>query len=208
MRSNSDMELKGKSRKRKMHGRKFLLTAIAAVFLGTAAVGTSLAFLIDQTGSITNTFTGSKIEGEITEEFDKAEKKNVAIKNNGDIAAYVRVALIPSWVYEDGKVSAEVPVEETDYVLVLSKNGWKKGTDGFYYYRGAVPAGGSTGVLVESCKPVQTEKKDAAGNVLHFEYHVVASLIQAEPDAAVKDAWHDEAFNLVKAEQQTETQAE
>ena len=51
-------------------------------------------------------------------------------------------------------------------------------------------------MLVELCKPL-TVKKDENGNELHFELHVAASLIQARPDEAVKEAWGEDAYSLV-----------
>lgn len=187
---------KGKSRKRSTYGKRVLLASITALFLGAAAVGTSLAFLIDRTGTITNTFTGSEITGTIDETFDGETKTNVAIKNTGDVDAYIRVALVPSWVNDDGEVYGIASKEETGYSLTLSGEGWQRGDDGFYYCTEKVAAGSSTPVLVEECKPL-VSKQDSAGNELHFELHVIASLIQAEPDQAVKDAWGDAAYDMV-----------
>lgn len=181
---------KGRSRKRRqIHGKKVLLTSLAVLLLGAAAAGTSMAFLVDKTNQLTNTFTPSAVTGEIDEDFDGTIKKDVAIKNTGDINAYVRVALVPNWADDAGNIAAEV--EAGDYELILSSgedSKWIQGDDGFYYYREAVLPGATTEILVKSCEPL-VSKTDVSGNKLHFVLHVVASLIQAEPSSVVEEAW-------------------
>lgn len=185
---------------RKMtYGKKILLALAAAVFLGAAAMGTSLAFLIDQTDAITNQFSGSELTGEIKEDFDYQKKENVRIKNNGDVDAYVRVALVPNWVDDAGNVYGEVLQSGKDYTIVFGGFGWEKGGDNFYYCNTKVGPGSETPVLVKLCKPEELTKTAPDGRTLHFELQVIASLIQASPVEAVKDAWGDEAAKLVGA---------
>lgn len=180
---------KGRSRKKKLIFSKKILLTLAAVFLlGTAATGSSLAFLVDQAGKLTNTFQPSEVTGEIEEKFDGYEKKDVLIKNTGDIPAYVRVALVPNWVDASNNIADEVEQEDYAIDLALKSSGWFEGSDGYYYYSHPVDPNASTPVLVNSCKPL-VSKTDVAGNELHFELHVIASLIQAEPDEAVTKAW-------------------
>lgn len=186
------------------YGKKILLASAAAVFLGAAAMGTSLAFLIDQTDQITNQFSGSEITGEIEEKFDGYEKKDVKITNTGDADAYVRAVLVPNWVDDQGKVYGEVPKPGTDYTMTLADDGgWKEGSDGFYYCTQKIGPGESTPVLVELCRPESLTKTAPDGTPLHFELQVVASLIQASPAEAVKNAWGTEAAGLVGAASNT-----
>lgn len=187
---------KGRSRKRRTpYGKKVLLAAAAAMLFATAAVGTSLAFLVDKSITITNTFEPSEVKGDVTEEFKDGDiiKKDVAIENIGDVAAYVRVALVFNWVDANGNIAEKV--EPSDYEIIYNleeseEDGafWFEGSDKYYYYSHPVAPQDSTHVLVKSCKPL-VSKTDAAGNELHFELHVIASLIQAEPDVAVEKAW-------------------
>ena len=116
---------RGISRKRaqKAYKKRILLTTLMALFLGTAAVGTSLAFLVDSTTSITNKFTPSKVTGEIEENFDNKVKENVQIKNTGDVAAYVRVMLVPNWVDKEENIAAEVNPNDYEIVLGLEDSG-------------------------------------------------------------------------------------
>lgn len=181
---------KGRSRKKRTpYAKKILLASVMAMLLGIAAVGSSLAFLVDQTGKITNQFVPSTVTGVIEEEFNHQVKTDVKIKNTGDIPAYVRVTVVPNWVDDESNVAAEV--KESDYEItwnVSDASGWFKGSDGFYYYSRPVLPGVSTDVLIKECKPL-VSKTDASGNQLHFELHVIASLIQAEPSEAVEEAW-------------------
>lgn len=181
---------KGRSRKKRTpYAKKILLAAVMAMLLGIAAVGTSLAFLVDQTSKITNQFVPSTVTGEIEENFDGQIKEDVAIRNNGDIPAYIRVTVVPNWVDKDGNIAAEV--EGDDYVIewnLSPTSQWIKCADGFYYHTSPVEPSNATDILITSCKPL-VSKTDASGNPLHFELHVIASLIQAEPSNAVKDAW-------------------
>lgn len=181
---------KGRSRKKRTpYAKKILLASVMAMFLGIAAVGTSLAFLVDQTGKITNQFVTSTVTGEIEENFDGQVKEDVAIRNNGDIPAYIRVTVVPNWVDKDGNIAAEVEVD--DYVIewnLSPTSQWIKCADGFYYHTSPVEPSNATDILITSCKPL-VSKTDASGNPLHFELHVIASLIQAEPSNAVEDAW-------------------
>lgn len=196
---NSD---KGRSRKKershnKTERKRFLLAMMAAVLLGASATGTSLAYLVAGTNEITNQFEGAAVKGKVEEVFDNYEKKNVKVKNIGSTDAYVRVVLVPNWVNQAGEVYKEAPEPGKDYQLdIPAGNGWSLGSDGFYYYTRKVAPESSTEVLVELCKPLRV-KEDENGNELHFELHVAASLIQARPDEAVKQAWGEEAYRLV-----------
>lgn len=70
-------------------------------------------------------------------------KKNIVIKNDGKSPIFIRASIVGNWLNEDGEVIASWD-ESNPYGTFKSKNGfpnslnnvnWKKGTDGFYYYR-------------------------------------------------------------------------
>ena len=77
------------------------------------------------------------IEVAVVETFDAAAKTktNVNVKNIGTANAYVRAAVIANWVDDNGVIVA--PCEP---VLTLGSN-WKKGSDGFYYYKNIISGG-------------------------------------------------------------------
>ena len=49
--------------------KKVILLAVSLLLILSAAIGGTVAYLIDQTGSITNTFTPAKVTPRIEEEF-------------------------------------------------------------------------------------------------------------------------------------------
>ena len=178
-----------KNRRFRWNRQFVLLVSILALLVGI--VGSSLAYLITQTGSVENTFQPSKVTCEIQEEFSQggSEKKNVQVKNTGDTDAYIRAALVFTWVDSQGNI-APVAVKESDYVLVLG-TGWSaKQTDGFYYYKTSVAPGEKTGNLVNTITRV--EKFAPEGYTLCVD--VIADAVQAKGGAsngnkAVVEAW-------------------
>lgn len=178
-----------KNRRFRWNRQFVLLVSILALLVGI--VGSSLAYLITQTGSVENTFQPSKVTCEIQEDFSQggSEKKNVQVKNTGDTDAYIRAALVFTWVDSQGNI-APVAVKESDYVLVLG-TGWSaKQTDGFYYYKTSVAPGEKTSNLVDSISRVE----DAAPEGYTLCVDVIADAVQAKGEAsngnkAVVEAW-------------------
>ena len=166
--------------------KKVILLAVSLLLILSAAIGGTVAYLIDQTGSITNTFTPAKVTPGIDENFDGSVKNDVKITNTGDIPAYIRVKVVVTWKDAQGNVYGAAPKAGTDYNWTIpANNDWVKGSDGFYYYTKPVPAGEKTSILLTDCKPV--DGKAPAGYSLSVDIH--AQAIQAEPTTAVTSAW-------------------
>lgn len=170
--------------KRKMN-RKAILAVALIVLLLTVAVGTTVAYLVDWTDSITNTFTATELPNEVVENFEGNTKKDVKIKNNGNISAYIRAKVVVTWQDANGKVLKDVPVQGTDYTISYSDGKWSLKGDGFWYYSEPVAGGASTDNLFTDCKPLK--KAPVEGYTLHVE--VLAQSIQAEPSSVVKTEW-------------------
>lgn len=165
--------------------KKVILLAVSLLLILSAAIGGTVAYLIDQTGSITNTFTPAKVTPRIEEEFPNQSVKNdVQIKNDGDIPAYIRVKVVVTWK-NGNDVYGVAPKPVTDYTWQIPGTDWVKGSDGIYYYTKPVPAGEKTSVLLTACQPVAG--RAPAGYSLSVDIH--AQAIQAEPTAAVTSAW-------------------
>ena len=124
-----------------MNGKRVMKTKqpvalVALLLLLCCTVAGTLAYLVDSTDPVTNTFTPASVSTEVNEDFDGITKSNVTIKNTGDIDAYIRAAVIINWADKDGNVSA-TPVEDGDYEIKYdSSNTWKKIGDYWYYTRG------------------------------------------------------------------------
>jgi hypothetical protein len=79
---------------------------------------------------------------------DAVTKKNW-VKNDGDIAAFVRVKVFPVLTAPDGKAHMEAQFEKQLYYVGLNTTEWKDGSDGYFYYLGCLTPGTSTPPLFE-----------------------------------------------------------
>lgn len=166
--------------------KKVILLAVSLLLILSAAIGGTVAYLIDQTGSITNTFTPAKVTPEIDENFDGSVKNNVKITNSGDIPAYIRVKVVVTWKDAQGNVYGAAPKVGTDYTWTMPENSKWFLKGGFYYYSEPVAAKGTTDVLFTDCK-LKDGVKAPEGYNLSVDIH--AQAIQAEPTTAVTSAW-------------------
>ena len=168
--------------------KKTVIVILSAALLLAATVGVTLAFLVDKTPSLDYNFVPVAVSCKVQENMDLETntKTNVAVQNTGDIPAYVRAAVVVTWVSEEsGSTYGGAPVQGRDYVAEFSSDGWKKGTDGFYYCTSPISPEGVTPILLNKIYPVA--EKAPEGYVLSVQ--IVASAIQAEPAEAVVSAW-------------------
>ncbi len=174
--------------------KKSVAVIVSLLLVLTAVFGATIAYLTAKEDSITNTFVPAEVKLEVGESFAEGgvEKKNVVIKNIGDVDAYVRAAIVVTWQKADGTVYAKAPVLDRDYTLGLGSK-WTKGS-GYYYYSGVVAA--ETGVtenLINNCTVIGNAP--AEGYTLHVE--ILAQAVQSSPVDAVKSAWGEGALSLV-----------
>lgn len=158
-------------------GKKAVVFLALTVALSLAVVGTTIAYIIDYTESLKNTFTPPVVDISIDGD---------DIKNVGDTDVYVRAAVIINWVNTtDGTTLAATPVVDTDYSVVFNTaGGWVKGSDGFWYYaEGPLAVGATADSLISSV----TELKPLTGYKLTVQ--IVSSAIQATPANAITESW-------------------
>ena len=190
---------------RSQKARKLLVCLTALLCM--AFVGSTIAFLVTQTGQITNTFQSSKVACAVIEDNSPSEtvgivdiakdssKKNVRIKNTGDTTAYIRVAVVVNWMNENGtKVWAVKPTSDEYTITYAPDNGWLDGGDGYYYYSKPVAPDSPnnlTSVLIQEAKlntgvtgPVGTD-----GTQYYLSIEIVASAIQSTPIDVVTKQW-------------------
>lgn len=168
--------------------RKAPVALVAILVLLCCAVAGTVAFLIDSTGPVKNTFEPSHVTTYVEEKFENGEKKDVRIQNTGDIDAYIRVAVVVNWADEAGNVYGEKPVKDTDYTISYNtgaNDGWFKGSDGYYYCKTAITPNASTPVLISSCAPVTG--RAPAGYALQVT--ILADGIQSVPTSTVAGVW-------------------
>lgn len=159
---------------------RVLLALIAVGVLLAVAAGATLAWLGAQSATLSNTFDPAKITCDIDETFSDGVKSDVRIQNTGTMDAYIRVALTPVW--KDGGNIAGVAASLDDCFIVWGDASWVRGTDGFYYCKVPIPAGGYTPILIDECTA-------HAHDDYRFELQISAQAIQALPASAVTGVW-------------------
>ena len=167
---------------------KSVVLVVAAILLVSVVVGATVAYLVDKTPSLKNSFQPVAVTCLVQETYDSATKTktDVSVKNTGDVSAYVRATVVVTWVSSDsGTTYGGAPELGTDYLAEFSSDGWIKGTDGFYYCTSPIAVGASTPILLKTASPVAGQAPD--GYVLSVQ--IIASAIQAEPADAVTSAW-------------------
>lgn len=167
---------------------KSLVLLVCVALLLTCAVGSTVAYLVDKTDSITNTFTPAKVTTTIEEDFDGETKSRIQIKNEANsINVWVRVAIVGNWV-KDGQIVAPW-TGPVDY----NTTDWSLESDGYYYYNSVVEPGKSTTNLLKTQITAGTREDGA-----HLEITVIHQSIQSDGiDAENAQA----AFAKAKAQQ-------
>lgn len=169
-------------RKRRLRWRKEFVLTCSIALLVIGIVGGSLAYLFTHTDPVINTFTPPTVDVDIDETLTTSEKSDVRFKNNSDFPVYMRAMLIINWEDAEGNLAASVP-EGYSYDNSGIASGWVE-NGGYYYYTQAVPAGEYSTNLVDSIKVTAPENAE-----YFLVVDVLVETIQAEPEAAVLDAW-------------------
>lgn len=185
------------------------LPVVAALALATAVtVGGTLAWLSTHTNAVTNTFTMGDVVPEVQETFTPGGtvKENVKVANQGNVAAYIRVALVPTWEDGNGNVKA-ASLNDLDITWGNGKkdandpgNGWIKIGDYYYYQQ---PVDGKDGNDVSYTAPL-IQKAEVIGDEepegYHMNLQIIADSIQAAPTTAVTTTWPVEVVNTETGE--------
>ncbi len=180
-----------KSRRASSRRRGILLLA-SFLLIGTVTAGTVLAYVHSRTQPIANVFSPAEVSCQVLESFDQHVKSDVKIRNTGTADAYIRVAVVATWVSDQGtEVYAARPKEgaEQDYTVAFADDypeNWLTDADGFYYYTGKVPAGGTTAQLIKTC----TVNAGRAPAGFHLSVEILASAVQASPETVAEEQWH------------------
>lgn len=165
--------------------KRIQIPVLFGVFLCLAFCTASgvFAYLISRPDVLINRFDPASVSCSVEEEFENDVKRNVKIRNTGNVDAYIRVVVVATFQTQEGHVLSVAPKEGVDYTVSWSANGWEKGSDGFWYYRLPVSPNGLTANLIESAT-VLTSPENARLNL-----QIVASALQTDPATAVERAW-------------------
>ena len=173
--------------KRKVRYRvnKTLFALLAIVMVIGAVVGTTVAFLITNTGPVENKFAYASVSCEVKEDFNGNTKENVQITNTGNTDAYIRATYVVNWLDSaTGNIVASVP---EGYSYTLEENPyskWTEGNDGYFYYLSPVAPGESTPGSLLTCTVTRPENPE-----YRLSVEILATAIQSTPAKAVTEAW-------------------
>ena len=153
--------------------KKSMLLLVSLIMVLTVVVGGTLAYLVAQTGDVSNSFTVQRVPVEVTSDnkIRNISKTDDGVNDPGT-PAYIRAAIVANVVkVVDGK---EVVVYSQNPMINVSGTNWTTGSDGFYYYNFEVAAGNTTEPL--SCSPALSS---TIPNEYTFTYEILAQSIQA-----------------------------
>lgn len=178
-------------RRAKRRKQQSLIIAVVAILCSIIACAT-IAFVFTSTKPLENTFTDAYVACDVLETFDGITKTDVTIKNTGEVQSYIRAKVVVTWMSDDKtKVTALKPIDDTDYIITYADEtnaatNWKKGSDGYWYYKLPVNVGKETEELIESCS-----LKDGitVPDGYYLSVEIVASSIQSTPPRVVTEQW-------------------
>ena len=157
--------------------KKGISSIIALALIICVAVGGTIAFIVDRTNSVKNTFTPGEVKIDITEQFDGTVKSSIKVQNTGNTPAYIRVNLVTYMADKDSNPTADkAPALSFD----LNTKDWVKIGD-YYYCKNPVAAGETSPDLLADGSSITLVK----GQVVD----VLAEGIQSTPSDAVTQAW-------------------
>ena len=183
-----------------MNGKRVMKTKqpvalVALLVLLCCTVAGTLAYLVDKTPEVKNTFEPASVSTAVEETFKNGEKKDVKIQNTGDIDAYIRVAVVVNWADKDGNVyGGAVPTDKgdkKDYDLTLkANNGWIKGADGYYYYIHPVAPKESTTAIFEDITQLTDDPAEGYGlQITILADGIPAAGVGSTGKTPMEDAW-------------------
>lgn len=145
--------------------KKGMALLIAGCVLLVGAVGSTVAYLVDRTETVTDVFEPANVKCAVLEN----DNGTYSVKNESNIPVYIRVAVVANAVAADGKI---LPVAATFELDI--KEGWTTNT---YYYYNDIVAGDSS---------VSLGKISVDDGII---VNVLAEAIQSTPTDAVIEAW-------------------
>ena len=159
---------------------KFVLAVIA---LCLVSAGGTVAWITAKSGTVNNQFSVASTTVEVNENFDGTYKKNVTVKNTGDVPVYVRIKLVTYRVNNSGDHiggKAVIPAFNPG-------DGWFKQGDFYYYSNPVQPRSTLENCLIGDPGIQLVSYTDGDGGKQVVE--VMAEGIQSSPADAVQSAW-------------------
>ena len=130
------------------------------------------------TYSLTIADLGVTVEDNVSDD----TKDNVVITNVGNSTGYIRAAIVANWVKNiDGETVVVKTCAADDGAYTDFGADWKKGSDGYWYYKYGVKGGKATKQAIFTSYTADMTKAPVIG--AYMEMHVMAQIV------AVRSAW-------------------
>lgn len=190
--------------KNKFRSKKSFILLISLAFVLLVGVSGTIAYLVATSGPVVNIFTSSGVPITVTDDVENNIKKNLVITNDGNVSAYIRVAIVGNWV-KDGSIVA--PWDMTQGIFtglpdpdadINSNSNWVKYGSYYYYTEPVAPRATITDQLFTQYTAPDEVPVDGA----HLEMTILAQAVQSDGYAAdgttkaVIEAWGVDPANL------------
>ena len=172
---------------------------VCSILILCATVGGTLAYVFMKTPTVENTFEPARVSCAVVENFTNNVKTDVRVENTGDATAYIRVAVLTTWKYQDQNgvdhYHAQSPIPNVDYTITYAENtNWLLGNDGYWYYAYPVPCAKDAQVVEDVLTEILISRVELLENAMApagytLSVEIVASAIQAEPITAAAENW-------------------
>lgn len=174
---------------------RILLTAIAAVLLVTLAIGGTMAWLTDDTDAVTNTFTPTTLEVDLTEtgvdENDRANSYEMIPGATIDKDPKVTYSTdVDAWLFV--RVSEENRADYfLDYSVITGDGAWTalENNPGVYYMAVAAGSSSTTGISVIMDAAGNADKVTVSSGVTKDDMDTLISQGEANYPQLVFDAY-------------------
>ena len=163
-----------------------LLVSLFLIF-GVVACGT-LSYIFVSSVLLNNSLKVVNVSSSVVETFNGTTKSNAKIKNTGDIDAWIRVAIVPTWEVCENNIYKAVNESASfnDLNISIDTSNWFE-RNGFYYCKTKVAPNESTPVLINSASVRSNSIGYQAGYYMNLQ--ILCEAIQAAPDSAITSAW-------------------
>lgn len=190
---------RGKHTVKPAHAARRRPLALCLALLVLASASGTLAYIALKSDLLANLFAPAHVTCEVV-----VGSGTRAVKNTGDVDAFIRAAVTVNWVAEGDENTTRgiAPQADSDYTLTLNTGddgNWIAHGDGYYYYKYIVAPEAVTDNLVQSIALAQGATAPT-GYALAVE--VAAEAIQADGDEdsdgmpAYRAAWGEEVPEL------------
>lgn len=161
----------------------YLVLLTAAMIVLSSSI---YAFMYKETPVQTNDFTNAIVDCEVNEMRTDNTKTSIAVRNTGNVDAYIRVRLVSYWVDEAKNIVAKASETPKLSSSNIDTYDWIADVDNdVYYYKHPVAPNANTENLLEKTQ-ITLVTEDGYKQVVE----VFAEAIQAVPKKAVENSWN------------------